>query len=63
MRDAPRRSRGYKRSSDEDRAQSQRFLDLARELQEKGELDPDDDGQALERLVHKVAPPKAPKGG
>lgn len=49
-----------KRPTDEDEAQSQRFLDLAGELQEKGDLDPDEDGQAVEGLLRKVAPPRKP---
>lgn len=45
---------------DEDEAQSQRFLDLAKELEAAGELSPTDDGAALERLFEKAAPPKTP---
>ena len=47
-----------KRTADEDEAQSRRFIDLAHELEERGELDPEEDGQAFERLVRKVVPPK-----
>ncbi len=50
-----------KRSPDEDEAQSRRFMDLAHELEQKGELDTSEDGQALDHLVRKVAPPKAAK--
>ncbi len=47
-----------KANHEEDEAQSQRFLDLARELEAAGELNPADDGSALERLFEKAAPPK-----
>ena len=46
---------------DEDEAQSQRFIELAHELEAKGELSPDDDGSAVDRLLRKVAPPRDPK--
>ena len=42
-------------SKDEDEAQSRRFIDLAHELEEKGELDTSKDGQALDRLVRGAA--------
>ncbi len=50
-----------KRPADEDEAQSRRFIDLAHSLERKGELDPADDGSALDRLVQK-APLERPKG-
>lgn len=41
-----------KRPPDEDEAQSQRFIEMARELEAEGELEPDkDEGKALDRLV------------
>jgi hypothetical protein len=43
---------------DEDQAQSQRFIELARDLEVKGELDPDEDGRSLERLVRRSITPK-----
>jgi hypothetical protein len=43
---------------DEDEAQSQRFLETARALEDAGELSPTDDGAALERLVGNAAPPR-----
>jgi hypothetical protein len=45
-----------KRTADEDEAQSRRFIDLAHELEAKGELDTSEDGQALDRLVRNAAP-------
>lgn len=36
---------------DEDEAQSRRFLDLAKELQDAGELSPTEDGEAFQQLV------------
>jgi len=50
-----------RRQTDEDEAQSRRFIDLAHELETKGELDPEEDGQAFERLVRKVTPDRRPK--
>ncbi len=47
---------GHRKPAEEDEAQSRRFIDLAHELEEKGELDPEESGQALERLVRMVAP-------
>jgi hypothetical protein len=41
---------------DEDLAQSQRFLDLARELEAAGELSPTEDGKAFEDLLRRAAP-------
>jgi hypothetical protein len=41
----------------EDEAQSKLFLDLAHELEDAGELSPDDDGAALDRAVTKIARP------
>ncbi len=46
-----------KKPKDEDEAQSQRFLDLAKELEDAGDLSPTEDGAALERLFEKAAPP------
>lgn len=43
---------------DEDPEQSKRFLDLAKELEAAGELDPTDGEAALERLVRKSLPVK-----
>jgi hypothetical protein len=43
-----------RRPRDEDEAQSRRFLDLAHELEAKDELDADDDGGALDRLVRRL---------
>ena len=59
----PKGPRGEKRAGDddEDEAQSQRFIELAHELEAKGELSPDDDGGAVDRLLRKVAPPRCPK--
>lgn len=45
----------------EDDVQSRRFIELAHELEAKGELDTSDAGQALDRLVRKVAPPRPDK--
>jgi hypothetical protein len=36
-----------KRPRDEGEVQCRRFIDLAHDLEAKGELDPDDDGSAL----------------
>ena len=49
---------GKQKPTDEDVAQSRRFIDLAHELEEKGELDAGEDGQALDRLVRGAATPK-----
>jgi hypothetical protein len=46
---------------DEDEAQSRRFIDLAHELERKGELAPGEDGQVLDRLVRKAAIPRKPQ--
>jgi hypothetical protein len=43
---------------EEDQAQSQRFLETAKALEDAGELSPTDDGGAFERLMGKVAPPR-----
>lgn len=40
----------------EDPEQSQRFLDLARDLEAAGELSRTESGEAFERLVGKIAP-------
>jgi hypothetical protein len=40
----------------EDEAQSKRFLELARELEDAGELSPGDDGKKLDQLVSRSAP-------
>jgi len=45
---------------DEDEAQSQRFLDLASELEADGDLSPTEGEAAFERLVGKALPPRAP---
>lgn len=45
---------------DEDPEQSQRFLDLAKELEDAGELDPTESGEAFERLASNVMPPRHP---
>jgi hypothetical protein len=50
-----------RRPRDEDEAQSRRFIDLAHDLERKGELDPEDDGSALDRLVQN-APLERQKG-
>ena len=47
-----------KKPPDEDEAQSKRFLDLAHELEAAGDLNPDEDGNALDRLLKRVAAPK-----
>jgi hypothetical protein len=47
-----------KPQKDEDEAQSRRFLDTARTMQDAGELSPTDDGAAFERLMKKAAPPR-----
>jgi hypothetical protein len=43
---------------DEDKEQSARFLETARQMQDAGELSPTEDGAAFERLMGKAAPPK-----
>lgn len=48
---------------DEDPAQSQRFIDTARELEADGDLSPTDLGEAFERLVGKALPPRRPRTG
>lgn len=40
---------------DEDPEQSKRFLDLAKELEDAGELDPTETGEAFDRLMAKAA--------
>lgn len=45
---------------DEDPAQSQRFLETAKALEDAGELSPTEDGEAFERLAGKVMPAKKP---
>jgi hypothetical protein len=42
----------------EDEAQSRRFLDLARELEDAGELSPDESGEKFERTFRKIVLPK-----
>jgi hypothetical protein len=42
--------------SDEDEAQSKRFLDLASELEAAGDLNPIEGEEAFEALVGKAAP-------
>jgi hypothetical protein len=42
----------------EDEAQSQRFLNLAHELEAAGELSPTEDGEAFELLLGRAAPRK-----
>jgi hypothetical protein len=42
--------------TDEDEAQSRRFLDTARSMEIAGELSPTEDGGAFERLVKKAVP-------
>ena len=44
---------------DEDEDQSRRFIETAKELEEAGDLDPND-GEAFERLVGKALPAKRP---
>lgn len=39
---------------DEDPEQSKRFLDLAKELEDAGDLDPTEGGEAFERLLAKA---------
>ena len=46
------------KKKDEDPEQSKRFLETARKLVADGELSPTEDGDALEKLMEKVAPPK-----
>lgn len=43
---------------DEDPEQSKRFLDLAKELEDAGELNPTETEEAFERLVEKALSPK-----
>jgi hypothetical protein len=50
-----------KRSPEQDEAQSRRFIDLVHELEEKGELDTSEDGQALDRLVRNAVAPGSGK--
>jgi hypothetical protein len=42
--------------TDEDEAQSRRFLDTARSMEIAGELSPTDDGKAFEKLIKKIKP-------
>jgi len=61
--------RGEKRPRDgkpkarkvEDEAQSRRFLDLAHELEAAGDLSPTEGGEAFERALSKLFPPKTPE--
>jgi hypothetical protein len=45
---------------EEDEAESQRFMDLARELEAGGDLSPTEGESAFERLVGRALPPKKP---
>lgn len=45
-----------KKPPDEDEAQSRRFLETAKALEDAGELSPTDDGAAFESLLQKAAP-------
>jgi hypothetical protein len=47
-----------KRPRDEDEAQSQRFIELARELEAEGDLDLEKADEAFAKLADKVLPPK-----
>lgn len=42
----------------EDPEQSKRFLDLAKELEDAGELDPTEAEKAFERALEKIVPAK-----
>lgn len=45
---------------DEDPEQSKRFLDLARELEAAGELDPTEAGETFDRAFRTIAKPAKP---
>lgn len=47
-----------KQPVDEDEAQSRRFLETAKALEDAGELSPTDEGEAFERLARRVMPPR-----
>jgi len=49
-----------KKPPTEDPEQSRRFLDLARELEDAGELIPTDGEKAFERAMGRIAPAKRP---
>lgn len=44
---------------DEDPDQSRRFLDTAKAMEDAGDLRPDEDGGAFNRLLDRAAPAKA----
>jgi hypothetical protein len=46
----------------EDEAQSQRFIDLARELEAEGDLDPDRGERGLDQMTRRAEVPKEDKG-
>jgi len=49
-----------KKPADEDEAQSRRFIETAKALEDAGELSPTEDGEAFEQLVGKAAPKRKP---
>jgi hypothetical protein len=44
----------------EDEAQSRRFIETAKALEDAGELSPTEDGGAFQKLLAKAAPSKLP---
>ena len=50
-----------KKPPDEDEAQSRRFLETAKALEDAGELSPTGAEEAFESLLSKAAPPIRPK--
>ncbi len=46
---------------DEDEAQSKRFLETAKALEDAGELSPTETGEAFDLLMERAAPPKPRK--
>ena len=54
----PKAKTPRRRNAVEDEAESQRFLETARQMQDAGELSRTEDGAAFDRLLGRAAPPK-----